>query len=219
MSLGIRGLHRFLAQLHWGLSFPPELFQVWAASCSLPASPNPCPPPLSAVKAGACIPVPCPRSPLPLWDTGILVAENPSKSTRTQSLRWPLGPRAALWPCCRSHPALGTRTKVNTWSVPHPSPGLRKGTQNRNQQSWSLGTLIPAGDIHLAAGLGKPETPRSCCRGLSSLAIRALLGKARVPSLPGQGRAEGEAAMPCIGDRALWVLACPISQSLDTGFQ
>ena len=91
-------------------------------------------------------------------------------------------------PCCRSHPSQGARTEAKTWSVPHLSPGLRKGTQKRNKQSWSLGTLIPEDDIHLAAGVGKAEVTRSCCHGLSSLEIGLYWGRAPARAGVGRGR-------------------------------
>lgn len=167
------------ARLYWGMNFPPGLFYVWVASCSLPTLPAPSSLPQSA--SGTCTHtlVSPAQSALSLWDIGGFAAENPSKVFLTQSqVVWPLGSRGPLWPCCCSNPKQGAWVEGKTWSVPHPNPELKKGTQQK-EQSWSLGTLIPADDIYpVDSWFRESEIPKSWCCGLSFLEILYLLGRA-----------------------------------------
>lgn len=112
------------------LSSPPGLFHVWATSCSPPALPGPPSLPPSAMR-----PPPSAlslRYALTLWDIGVFVRANPSKSAPTQSLVvWRLRARGVLW----SPAAIQTLSRgIGLRPTPGqhlPQPGLRKGTAER----------------------------------------------------------------------------------------
>lgn len=65
--------------------------------------------------------------PAPLGHWGFCLRKALQVHPHPELVVWPLGSRKALWPCCCFNPGQGAWT----WSVPHPSPGLQKGTQSR----------------------------------------------------------------------------------------
>lgn len=114
-----------------------------------------------------------PIRPCPFWDMGVFITENPSKSAPcpepgglgSQIQGSPLAP--LLLQLLKPHQ--GDQDRGQDPVSASPSPGFKKGTEQKDR-SWSLGTLIPAEETHLAeAWCRKSEIPKSQCGGLSSL--------------------------------------------------